>query len=41
MCVYSLFALMRDAEEYQRLIGVHQQSGSAGYGNAGTTYVKI
>lgn len=40
MCVYSLFALMRDAEEYQRLIGIHQ-SAPPSYGNSGTTYVKI
>jgi len=40
MCVYSLFALMRDAEEYQRLIG-RQQAQPPNYGNAGTTYVKI
>lgn len=41
MCVYSLFALMRDAEEYQRLIGSRQQSFPPNYGNNGTTYVKI
>jgi len=40
MCVYSLFALMGDAEEYQRLIG-RQQAQPPNYGNAGTTYVKI
>lgn len=42
MCVYSLFALMRDAEEYQRLVG-SQQSQPPNYGNTGqgTTYVKI
>lgn len=42
MCVYSLFALMRDAEEYQRLVG-SQQAQPPNYGNTGqgTTYVKI
>jgi len=40
MCVYSLFVMMRDAEEYQRLIG-RQQAQPANYGNTGTTYVKI
>jgi len=40
MCVYSLFVLMRDAEEYQRLIGA-QQGRPPTYGNTGTTYVKI
>lgn len=41
MCVYSLFALMRDAEEYQRLTGGPQRQPPPNYGNAGTTYVKI
>jgi hypothetical protein len=41
MCVYSLFALMRDAEEYRSLINGRQQSQPPNYGNGGTTYVKI
>lgn len=41
MCVYSLFALMRDAEEYQRLTGGPQRQQPPNYGNTGTTYVKI
>jgi len=38
MCVYSLFVLMRDAEEYQRLT---QRQPPPNYGNTDTTYVKI
>jgi hypothetical protein len=43
MCVYSLFVLMREAEEYQRLINGNQQyRPPPSYGNgATTTYVKI
>jgi len=41
MCVYSLFALMRDAEEYRRLISGQPQAQPPNYGNSGTTYVKI
>lgn len=42
LCVYSLFSLMRDAEEYRRLIVTPQQSQAPNYSaTTGTTYVKI
>lgn len=41
LCVYSLFVLMREAEEYQRLIGAQHQVRQPNYGNTDTTHVKI
>jgi len=41
MAVYSLFSLMRDAEEYRRLISVRQSQPPNYSGTTGTTYVKI
>ena len=40
LCVYSLFVLMRDAEEYQRLVA-RQNVPPPSYTSTGTTYVKI
>lgn len=40
LCVYSLFVLMRDAEEYQRLVARHNVPPPS-YTSTGTTYVKI